>query len=178
MASLELNLDGTFGDDDGKMGESCHQYKDDKEYQILKEFLQLDSHTPLEAAVNSLLELIPDHGSSGSVQSNIDLCAGVIPWHHPSHLKLAYLAERLRWSPKMSPQLGNIKVGKVPVCFQPYDADHVHRVRKIPTCSTLVSQTDTGTNTRPPVGYVCSFPLITSVGADVIPSAVRPRDPI
>lgn len=106
MFTLVLNLDEYYIGTDGEPDQS---YKDRKEYRIMYDFLQPDSVMCLEAAANSLLDLIPDHCGPSGVVGIIILCANVIPWHHTSHLKLAYLSECLRWSPKMSPSLGDIK---------------------------------------------------------------------
>ncbi|KAH8907660.1 hypothetical protein BR93DRAFT_926681 [Coniochaeta sp. PMI_546] len=106
MFTLVLNLDEYYIGTDGEPDQS---YKDSKDYRIMDDFLQPDSVMCLEAAANSLLDLIPEHYGSSGVVGIITLCANVIPWYHTSHLKLAYLSERLRWSPKMSPSLGDIK---------------------------------------------------------------------
>ncbi|OIW30735.1 hypothetical protein CONLIGDRAFT_289437 [Coniochaeta ligniaria NRRL 30616] len=106
MTSLDLDLDEYYA---GADDEPDPRYKDSKEYRIMKNFLQPDSTMCLEAAAESLLELIPEHCGHGGVVGIITLCANVVPWDHTSHLKLAYLSERLRWSPKMSPSLGDIK---------------------------------------------------------------------
>ena len=110
MASLELNFDEYYADADGTYNASCYQYRENKEYQIIKDFLQPDGPTCLQRAADSLLE----NCSPGAIVSILHLCANVIPWHHNSHLKLAYLAERLRWSKKMSPNLDTIKVTTIP----------------------------------------------------------------
>ncbi|KAB5546917.1 hypothetical protein GE09DRAFT_1190808 [Coniochaeta sp. 2T2.1] len=110
MASLDLNMDDYFADANGAFDEkTCHNYKEDKEYLIMKDFLQPDTTMSLQTASESLLDLIPEHCKPGSLVAVIHLCANVTPWHHTAHLKLAWLAERLRWSPKMSPVLGSIK---------------------------------------------------------------------
>ncbi|KAB5559708.1 hypothetical protein GE09DRAFT_1113998, partial [Coniochaeta sp. 2T2.1] len=110
MASLDLNLDDYFADADGTFDEkTCHNYKEDKEHLVMKDFLQPDTKMSLQTATESLLGFIPEHCKPGSLVAVIHLCANVVPWHHTAHLKLAWLADRLRWSPKMSPVLGSIK---------------------------------------------------------------------
>lgn len=102
MSVLELNLDDYYADLDGTYNASCYQYRNDKDE---KNFLQPDSTMCLQDAAESRLE----NCSFGAIVSMIHLCANVIPWHHTSHLKLAWLAERLRWSKKMSWASGHDK---------------------------------------------------------------------
>jgi hypothetical protein len=103
MAALELNLDKFYQEQE-------FDYINTIEYFILKDFLQPDSTTCLESAAKLLLKLVPALSSSKSLAGWLSRCACVIPWHHTSHLKLAWLTERLRWSPKISPDLADIKV--------------------------------------------------------------------
>jgi hypothetical protein len=72
----------------------------------MKDFLQPDSKMSLQNAAEALLQ----HCSSGAIVSIIQRCAYVTSWHHRSHLKLAYLAERIGWSKKMSANLDHIQV--------------------------------------------------------------------
>jgi hypothetical protein len=109
MTSLELNLDEYFEETNGTYNASCHQCRNNKEYQIMEDFLQSDSSMSLQAAEESLLR----HCSSGRIVSIIHLCANVVPWHHKSQLKLAYLSERVRWSKRMSQNLDKIEVSSV-----------------------------------------------------------------
>jgi hypothetical protein len=106
MSVLELNLDDYYADLDGTYNASCYQYRNDKEYHIMKNFLQPDSTMCLQDAAESRLE----NCSSGAIVSMIHLCANVIPWHHTSHLKLAWLAERLHGPRRCHGHLDMIKV--------------------------------------------------------------------
>ena len=82
---------------------------------ILRNFLQPKSALSLHEASESILKLIPANAShSTEVRVFGDYCielADQIPYHHPSHLKLAHLLKRLNLSSKFTDK--NPK----PVCF-------------------------------------------------------------
>lgn len=77
----------------------------DKIFSLLRDYLQPDSTMTLEFTARSLEDLIPVNSPlSTEVLDFGDSCIEVaeqIPYHHPSHLKLAGLLEYLANSPKL-----------------------------------------------------------------------------
>lgn len=73
-------------------------------FHILRDFLQPDSRFTVKEAVRSALALLPNDAQNSDViwsfgMTCIDI-AEQIPYHHPSHMKLAALFEELGKSSK------------------------------------------------------------------------------
>lgn len=134
MAVLNLKLEG-FEDPDtatakpksvisslkSKVRNETYAYKnvgttafsESKVFLILRDYLQPDSKTSLESAVQSILSLIPENASmSNEVCLVGEVClelAEQIPYHHPSQLKLVRIVEELSRSAKFTePPDGNV----------------------------------------------------------------------
>lgn len=81
-------------------------YSDTKVFLILQDYLQPDTETTLEYAVQSILALLPDNASLSNEANDLgEVClelAEQIPYHHPSQIKLARVVEELSLSAKLT----------------------------------------------------------------------------
>lgn len=85
---------------------STPTYSDESVFIILRDFLQPNTALSLELVVKSLSDLLPDNASeSTEVYSFGAVCldlAQQIPYHHPSHQKMARLLESMGSSTKVN----------------------------------------------------------------------------
>lgn len=127
MASLKLKLEGSedpdiaqpkpkslFSSLKSKLRNESHAYKtvgtttfsESKVFLILQDYLQPDSKTSLESAVQSILSLIPENASLLTEVYYLGLVflelAEQIPYDHPSQIKLARVVEELSRSAKLT----------------------------------------------------------------------------
>ena len=103
MYSLELKMEEPSGDPSL-----------DKTFALLRDFLQPESILTLEFTARSIEDLLPEKAPlSTEIWIFGETCVDIaeqIPYHHPSHLKLAALLEYLANSPKLG-QVHTSKVG-------------------------------------------------------------------
>jgi hypothetical protein len=87
---------------------SC-TYSDSNVFIILRDFLQPNTALTLESVVESLIDLLPENASgSARVYSFGTVCldlAEQIPYHHPSHQKMARLLECIGKSTKVNGEI-------------------------------------------------------------------------
>lgn len=72
-------------------------------FQTLNDLLQPESETSPECAIKAILADVPDAPLSNEVMVVGDIIIEIaeqIPYHHPSHVKLARVTEGLMHSPK------------------------------------------------------------------------------
>lgn len=91
-----------------------YTYSDEKVFVILRDFLQPDTTLSLVSAMESITEILPEGApESTEVWSFGTICldlAEQIPYHHPSHQKLARLLEYLGESTKLQGKLPSSNV--------------------------------------------------------------------
>lgn len=84
---------------------------DQQAFAILRDFLQPDSNESLSSVSTSILALLPDHDTEGTLIWALgELCielAEQIPYFHPSQLKLVRLLQHMSASsPKVTTNVG------------------------------------------------------------------------
>ena len=98
MVSLELTVE-EFSED------SEQQAVDRRAFGILRDYLQPNSETSLDAASTSILNILPEEDPKElSILSLSELCVEIaekIPYSHPSQLKLVRLLQQVAQSPKV-----------------------------------------------------------------------------
>lgn len=84
-------------------------YSDESAFIILRDFLQPNTTLSFDTVVKSLLDLLPEDASGSSeVYSFGAICldlAEQIPYHHPSHQKMARLLEYIGQSTKVNARI-------------------------------------------------------------------------
>ncbi|KAK2759837.1 hypothetical protein FQN54_002571 [Arachnomyces sp. PD_36] len=97
VPSIMANIKSKFSR--GPKPSEAAGYSDDCAFVILRDFLQPKSTLSLESVVSALVDLLPeDAPESSAVYSFGALCLDMgerIPYHHPSHQKMALLLEKL-----------------------------------------------------------------------------------